>query len=683
MAPKPKPANQDDIDALDAKIRSGLDTLKQFCMSTIDQKLGATQNDLLRRAKTYAEKAKEEAVADAVKQMDNIKPYVQKELDKSRTKILDEASKKVLPAVINPQIKNLETQLEAIRDSYSKLKKELSEFKTTCDPIQPKIDSLGGDLTELSADLFETKTRIAADLVKLFAEQETVGGPGGILDVIRSDAEAETSARINSTNDLDQKCIQMNEVIENHEESLQDYHQMCVPELQDVRLTVENMLPRLELAYKTPMRRLDWRIDIKLGEIEGVKNFYSPTFTMGGFQDLQLELQVKRGLESNRISVSAYLWAQEGTDLLFRLSVMQKSKRFHCKYARIMPCGGHILNVDPANFFCQGITLEFDILEAQSRMVETGICMDNAVDAGKWPGRTLAISDTQTLGTVTTMNTTTDFLPQAAETSPTSMQKNAEQDHPDELPPPQAIADQISKVDEGMEEVRIEELNESISVVKNNEDMEEEKQPLKSTFDYHRYINFCLLEQVQSSVDLMRSRIVRRVEWKIDGDLKIWKCYRVGSCISSAFFSAAGIEKLQFQFYPMGQSVELSSPGCAALFLVSPQGSHIRGVLSLGPVKRPFDHIFDHTGNYGRHNFIRLEQLEREKDAVCSLDVTEAIQELVKDAGKKGGTLKVKRNVTQESLSEVLQLPTIWKNTKKQKEAKFENLVNYQMLQTK
>jgi len=95
-------------------------------------------------------------------------------------------------------------------------------------------------------------------------------------------------------------------------------------------------------------------------------------------------------------------------------------------------------------------------------------------------------------------------------------------------------------------------------------------QHLDSFFVFHRHINNRLLEQVRVQVEHMKSRMVRRVEWRVEQASILRQCFPPGESIRSQEFDAAGIEGMQLIFYPSGYTG--AAEGYCSLFLFAPAG---------------------------------------------------------------------------------------------------------------
>ncbi|CAE7880015.1 unnamed protein product [Symbiodinium microadriaticum] len=61
-----------------------------------------------------------------------------------------------------------------------------------------------------------------------------------------------------------------------------------------------------------------------------------------------------------------------------------------------------------------------------------------------------------------------------------------------------------------------------------------------------------LHERLQKDLVSIRNRSVRRVEWRVEGCSRLLDFCKVGEAVDSPVFSAGGLERLQFHFYPKG-----------------------------------------------------------------------------------------------------------------------------------
>ena len=83
-----------------------------------------------------------------------------------------------------------------------------------------------------------------------------------------------------------------------------------------------------------------------------------------------------------------------------------------------------------------------------------------------------------------------------------------------------------------------------------------------------------LLEVVQKRVDLVRSRAVKRVQWRLENAHVLRQYFAAGRPVCSTAFQAGGISGLQLVFYPSGSHG--AREGFCSFFLSCPAGCTIR-----------------------------------------------------------------------------------------------------------
>mmetsp|Transcript_11374 Transcript_11374/g.27774 ORF Transcript_11374/g.27774 Transcript_11374/m.27774 type:complete len:594 (-) Transcript_11374:870-2651(-) len=191
---------------------------------------------------------------------------------------------------------------------------------------------------------------------------------------------------------------------------------------------------------------------------------------------------------------------------------------------------------------------------------------------------------------------------------------------------------------------------------------------------FSRHVNHRLLDQVKQQVEVIRSRMLKRVEWKVENASKLQEQFPAGNAMLSPYFAIAGIDRLRFQFFPSGYLDPDENPaavkGFCSLFLHCPAGTTVNGVLTInmnGNVqKRPIEHFYPEAGSFGRTLFCRYAVIpgaHPEDFLVVSLDVNSAEQKLqsTNNDPDESGTLQVRRGVSDAAdLSEVRVLPTLW-----------------------
>jgi hypothetical protein len=144
---------------------------------------------------------------------------------------------------------------------------------------------------------------------------------------------------------------------------------------------------------------------------------------------------------------------------------------------------------------------------------------------------------------------------------------------------------------------------------------------------FQRWCNNRLYDQVKSQIDLMQSRMVRKIEWRVETASLLRRCFPPNECLCSTAFSAAGIEGMQFVFYPSGY--KNATEGYCSLFLYGPAGATLKCHISAGNQKREASHTFDEPGAFGRTNFCRYESCVDDVDdsILIVLDIEDAQQD--------------------------------------------------------
>lgn len=111
----------------------------------------------------------------------------------------------------------------------------------------------------------------------------------------------------------------------------------------------------------------------------------------------------------------------------------------------------------------------------------------------------------------------------------------------------------------------------------------------------------CLQEQW----DHLRSRMVGRVEWRLEQVLMLQQSFPKGQCLCSAMFSAGGVDHLQLVFYPSGDE---DARACyCSFFLYCPEQSTLQCWLSVGKQRREAHRLPPKPGFLGRCNFCLFE----------------------------------------------------------------------------
>jgi len=150
---------------------------------------------------------------------------------------------------------------------------------------------------------------------------------------------------------------------------------------------------------------------------------------------------------------------------------------------------------------------------------------------------------------------------------------------------------------------------------------------LNGSIYFNRCTNNRLYDQVKTQVEMMQSRMVRKIEWRVESASLLRRCFSPNECLCSAAFSAAGIEGMQFVFYPSGY--KNSTEGYCSLFLYGPAGATLKCFLSAGQQRREASHSFDEPGAFGRTNFCRFESCidDSEDSVLIVLEIEDAQQD--------------------------------------------------------
>ena len=200
---------------------------------------------------------------------------------------------------------------------------------------------------------------------------------------------------------------------------------------------------------------------------------------------------------------------------------------------------------------------------------------------------------------------------------------------------------------------------------------------------FQRHVNHRVLSQVRKEVDKMQCKMVKRVEWLLSEVDQLPRLFPHDQPVCSPVFSAAGIDGMQFIFYPMGYRD--STEGFCSLFLYCPAGVNIKCNLNAGSQKRDASNHFREAGAFGRCNFCRLDSAvdSDTNTALLYLEIDEVIQESKKSleeesrgskkppslelesaAPQAAGSVKLTRIGNKDYLTEVRRLPSMWTDQK-------------------
>jgi len=153
------------------------------------------------------------------------------------------------------------------------------------------------------------------------------------------------------------------------------------------------------------------------------------------------------------------------------------------------------------------------------------------------------------------------------------------------------------------------------------------KHSAEGSLFFKRHITNRLMEQVHREVELMQSRMVRKVEWRVQHASLLRTCFVRDVAICSPKFNCSGMEGLQFVFYPSGYRT--ATEGYCSLFIYGPIGATLRCQLSIGKQSRAVNHSFDESGAVGRTNFCSFEGIIDEGNVVfVRLEIEDAQQDM-------------------------------------------------------
>ena len=147
----------------------------------------------------------------------------------------------------------------------------------------------------------------------------------------------------------------------------------------------------------------------------------------------------------------------------------------------------------------------------------------------------------------------------------------------------------------------------------------EPRGPVDGVLAVQRYVNHRLLELMQSQgkafldqlhkkVDVMRSRTVRRVQWRVENGPLLYQTFSKEQAVRSTAFQAAGISGMQLVFYPQGCAG--ARPGFCSVFLSCPPNVTMRCWLWAGRLRKEArQEPADQPELLGRVNFARFENV--------------------------------------------------------------------------
>lgn len=149
----------------------------------------------------------------------------------------------------------------------------------------------------------------------------------------------------------------------------------------------------------------------------------------------------------------------------------------------------------------------------------------------------------------------------------------------------------------------------------------------------HLTSDVLMQERMRAQLQVLQNRTVRRVEWRLEGCTHLLEVMKPGEAIESPLFSAAGVDKMQINFYPRGCEVgdKTSQHGQpCAIYVSGPYRTTLRGVLSVGSNSRQFEQRYQRRGDVGgRGKFCSLEsQVDLHDSVTLALEIIEVETDL-------------------------------------------------------
>lgn len=136
-----------------------------------------------------------------------------------------------------------------------------------------------------------------------------------------------------------------------------------------------------------------------------------------------------------------------------------------------------------------------------------------------------------------------------------------------------------------------------------------------------------VIEQVRKEVQVMESKMVRKIDWLVQKGSKLRQYFLKDEALCSPVFKAAGLDNLQLILYPSGYGP--ATPGFCSVFLYGPAGANVHCFLTLGNQSREIFHTFEVSGAYGRTNFCMFDPVIDVVDdtVLLTLEIEEAQQD--------------------------------------------------------
>jgi len=173
-----------------------------------------------------------------------------------------------------------------------------------------------------------------------------------------------------------------------------------------------------------------------------------------------------------------------------------------------------------------------------------------------------------------------------------------------------------------------------------------------------------LLDRMGQTIEVLKNRWVRRVEWRIEGINEILRGCQPTDMFLSSVFAAAGAEGMQLHFYPKGCD-EDGPEGYCSLFLSCRPYTWLRCHLFIGSQSRGMEYAWQTRGDIsGKSRFCPLQaQVDPDDSLTVGVEISEFRGEAV-DKGQLGSQQSILRLKKQdpsgvEEMTRVFSLPAL------------------------
>mmetsp|Transcript_64464 Transcript_64464/g.153873 ORF Transcript_64464/g.153873 Transcript_64464/m.153873 type:complete len:742 (-) Transcript_64464:47-2272(-) len=630
---KHPPALKQDVEALEARLRSEIDGVSSALRQAKAGLQAATQDEVREaegRSASYTDSAVANATAELQASCGSVEDLnsMREEMSNFEKRVSDRLSE--IMTSLQEQLHTVDTNLRSLVASEklnisTQISGDLDVMRKALDTgIQEHAEQTKADHQALEAAMAEAKKQ---------SEELSRGSHQSLVQKMQESLDVHTAALASLEKNSKLSNQSVSDRIDAVERGLKEQQRAAIDEmskmwsdtggsLEELREDVKKQLAVIDEdtnalrdavseVENTTTRRVTWVIKNVSKHLRPPsahtatlhRSWFSPRFNAGGAHGLQIELQVFKqdvqghfdveGQEAGDCAV--FLWACRGMNLSYRLSVGSKSQTLEKVFNGRVPYGTKRLCwlKDQINRHEDSLEISVDILEA------------------------------------------------------------------------------VREVEHTIEPAKPESLR------------LDEEPPLAGSVLFQRHINNRMLSQVVEQVNIMNSRMIRRIEWRVESASLLRRCFGESDPLCSTTFSAAGVDGMQLIFYPSGYRG--ASDGFCSLFLFGPTGATIKGSLIAGSQKREVSHTFEQAGAFGRTNFSRYDNVvdAMEDVVLVALDIEEAHQDVfavVKHPRPEPGELRTQVQIEGKpaepiqsvvkmqrvpgrpgvGLEEVRQLPSLW-----------------------